>query len=186
MTNPTRVTVAFDKMTADLSEKLSTDGDVSQSEIMRRALKFYSENKALEDAATKKKVHSYMDMLLSGEHVIIDVDHWLMFLRLIESSPDKEQFWKEHRELARTHWEQLKSKVHSTEDMLVRLEACNFYRLIKNGPNDFTLVLISEISKEFIKIFLEEYFSAMGAKVEIKENLTNLRVIIKPSGTARM
>lgn len=186
MTNPTRVTVAFDKLTADLLEKLSTDGDVSQSEIMRRALKFYSENKALEDAATKKKVHSYMDMLLSGEHVIIDVDHWLMFLRLIESSPGKEQFWKEHRELARTHWEQLKSKVHSTEDMLVRLEACNFYRLIKNGPNDFTLVLISEISKEFIKIFLEEYFSAMGAKVEIKENLTKLRVIVKPSGTARM
>jgi hypothetical protein len=186
MTNPTRVTVAFDKLTADLLEKLSTDGDVSQSEIMRRALKFYSENKALEEAATKKKVHSYMDMLLSGEHVIIDVDHWLMFLRLIESSPGKEQFWKEHRDLARTHWEQLKSKVHFTEDMLVRLEACNFYRLIKNGPNDFTLVLISEISKEFIKIFLEEYFSAMGAKVEIKENLTKLRVIIKPSGAVRM
>jgi hypothetical protein len=186
MTNPTRVTVAFDKLTAELLEKLSTDGDVSQSEIMRRALKFYSENKALEEPATKKKVHSYMDMLLSGEHVVIDVDHWLMFLRLIESSPQKEQFWKEHRELARTHWEQLKSKVHSTEDMLVRLEACNFYRLIKNGPNDFTLVLISELSKDFIKIFLEEYFSAMGAKVEIKENLTKLRVIIKPSGTGRV
>ena len=136
--------------------------------------------------ATKKKVHSYLDMLLSGEHVIVDVDHWLMFLRLIESSPQKEQFWKEHRELARTHWEQLKSKVHSTEDMLVGLEACNFYRLIKNGPNDFTLVLISEISKDFIRIFLEEYFAAMGVKVEIKENLTKLRVILKPSGTARL
>ena len=39
-----------------------------------------------------------MDMLLSGEHIILDVDHWLMFLRLIPSSPEKEQFWKEHRE----------------------------------------------------------------------------------------
>jgi hypothetical protein len=66
--------------------------------------------------------------------------------------------------------------------MLVRLEACNFYRLIKNGPNDYTLVLISELSKDFIKVFLEEYFSAMGAKVEIKENLTKLRVIVKPGG----
>ena len=87
MTNPTRVTVAFDKTTADLLEKLSTEGDVSQSEIMRRALKFYSENKALDDPVKKRKVHSYLDMLLSGEHVIVDVDHWLMFLRLIESSP---------------------------------------------------------------------------------------------------
>lgn len=124
-------------------------------------------------------------MLLSGEHMIVDVDHWLMFLRLIQSSPEKEQFWKEHRELARAHWEQLKTKVHSTEDMLVRLEACNFYRLIKNGSNDYTLVLISEVSKDFIRVFLEEYFAAMGAKVEVKENLTKLRVIIKPSVASR-
>jgi hypothetical protein len=186
MTNPTRVTVAFDKKTADLLEKLSTDTNVSQSEIMRRAIKFYSENKALDDALTKRKIQSYLDMLLSGEHVIIDVDHWLMFLRLIESSPQKEQFWKEQRELARTHWEQLKGKIHSTDDMLLRLEACNFYRLIKNAPNDFTLVLVSELSKDFIKIFLEEYFAAMGAKVEIKENLTKLRVILKSTSTSRL
>ncbi len=179
MTNPTRITVAFDKPTADLLEKISTEADVSQSEIMRRALKFYSENKALEDPATKKKIASYQDMLLSGEHVIVDVDHWLMFLRLIESSPQKEQFWKEHKELARAHWEQLRGKVHSTEEMLTRLEACNFYRLIKNAPNDFTLVLVSEVSKDFIRIFLEEYSAAMGVKVEIKENLTKLRVTVK-------
>jgi hypothetical protein len=182
MPNPTRITVAFDKTTADLLEKISTEADASQSEIMRRALKFYSENKTQEDPTIKKKIHSYMDMLLSGEHVIVDVDHWLMFLRLIQSSPDKEQFWKEHRELARAHWEQLKGKVYTTEDMLSRLENCNFYRLIKNGPNDFTLVLVSEFSKDFIRIFLEEYFAAMGVKVEIKENLTKLRVILKPNG----
>ncbi len=183
MTNPTRITVAFDKATADLLEKISTEADASQSEIMRRAIKFYSENKIQDDIVIKKKIRAYIDMLLSGEHVIVDVDHWLMFLRLIETSPMKEQFWKEHRDLARAHWEQLKGKVHTTEDMLTRLEACNFYRLIRNSPNDYTLVLVSEVSKDFIRIFLEEYFTAMGVKVEIKENLTKLRVILKPSGT---
>ncbi len=182
MTNPTRVTVAFDKPTADLLEKISTEDDVSQSEVMRRAIKFYSENKTLEDVQIKRKVHAYQDMLLNGEHIIVDVDHWLMFLRLIETSPQKEQFWKEHRELARAHWEQLKSKVHTTEDMLARLENCNFYRLTKNAQNDYTLVLVSEVSKDFIRIFLEEYFAAMGVKVEIKENLTKLRVTLKPAG----
>ncbi|MCW4001325.1 MAG: ribbon-helix-helix protein, CopG family [Candidatus Bathyarchaeota archaeon] len=182
MANPTRITVAFDKPTADLLEKISTEAQASQSEIMRRAIKFYSENKALEDPAVKKKIRQYQDMLLTGEHIILDVDHWLMFLQLIASSPQKDQFWKEHREVARSHWEQLKT-VHSTEDMLTRLEACNFYRLIKNAPNDYTLVLVSEVSKDFIRIFLEEYFAAMGAKVEIKENLTKLRVILKPNGS---
>ena len=118
MVNPTRVTVAFDKTTADLLEKISTEAQVSQSEVMRRALKFYNENKALEDPATKKKIHSYMDMLLNGEHVIVDVDHWLMFLGLIATSPEKEKFWSDHREVARAHWEQLKTKVHSPEEML--------------------------------------------------------------------
>ena len=181
MVNPTRITVAFDKTTADLLEKISTESEVSQSEVMRRALKFYNENKVLEDPANKKKIHGYMDMLLGGEHVILDVDHWLMFLSLIASSPEKEKFWNEHKEVARAHWEQLKTKVHSPEEMLIRLEICNFYRLTKNAPNDYTLVLVSETSKDFIKIFLEEYFSAMGVKAEIKENLTKLRVTIKPS-----
>jgi len=182
MVNPTRITVAFDKTTANLLEKISTEGQVSQSEIMRRALKFYNENKALEDPTTKKKIHAYLDMLLTGEHIILDVDHWLMFLRLIASSPDKETFWKEHKEVARAHWEQLKTKVHSPEEMLNRLEICNFYRLTKNAPNDYTLVLVSEVSKDFIRIFLEEYFSAMGVKAEIKENLTKLRVTVKTVG----
>lgn len=179
--NPTRVSVAFDKTTADLLSKMSTEANVSQSEVMRRALKFYYENKPLEDPVIQKKIHSYMDMLLSGEHVILDVDHWLMFLRLIGSSPEQEQFWKEHKEVARAHWEQLKAKVHSPEEMLLRLEICNFYRLTKNAPNDFTLVLVSEDSKAFIRVFLEEYFAAMGVKAEIKENLTKLRVTIKPA-----
>jgi Arc/MetJ-type ribon-helix-helix transcriptional regulator len=164
-------------------EKISADAQVSQSEIMRRALKFYSENKALEDAATKKKIQAYLDMLLSGEHVIVDVDHWLMFLGLIATSPEREKFWSAHKELARAHWEQLKTKVHSPEEVLFRLEICNFYRLTKNAPNDFTLVLVSETSKDFIRIFLEEYFAAMGVRAEIKENLTTLRVTIKPTNS---
>ena len=180
MVNPTRITVAFDKTTAELLEKISNDDHVSQSEIMRRAIKFYNENKPLEDPTVKKKLHSYLDMMLTGEHIIVDVDHWLMFLSLIATSPQKDQFWKEHREVARAHWEQLKGKVHSTEDMLVRLETCNFFRLTKNASNDFTLVLVSEDSKDFIRIFLEEYFAAMGVLVEIKENLAKLRVTVKP------
>ena len=185
MVNPNRITVAFDKQTADLLEKISTEAHLSQSEIMRRAIKFYSENKPLEDPATKKKVHYYLEMLLSGEHIILDVDHWLMFLRLIATSPEKDAFWTEHREVARAHCEQLKYNVHSPEELLGRLEICNFFRLIKNASNDYTLVLASEISKDFIRIFLEEYFAAMGVGVEIKENLTKLRVTIKP-GTTRL
>jgi hypothetical protein len=69
--------------------------------------------------------------------------------------------------------------VLTAEELLTRLEACNFFRMIKNSKNDFTLVLGSELSKTFVKIFLEEYFAGMGVKAEIKENLTKLRVTVE-------
>jgi len=179
MLNPTRVTVTFDKATANILERIAQETNASQSEVVRRALKLYNENRALEDPRIAEQVHSYMDLLLNGEHVVLDVDHWLLFLRLIESSPNKENFWKEHRAVARSHWDQLKTKIRTPEDLLMRLEACNLFRLKKNGDNDFTLILASELSKEFVRLFLDEYFAAMGIKAQVTENFTKLRVLTK-------
>jgi len=178
--NPTRVTVAFDETIAKLLDKLCDETKLSQSEIMRRALKGYEQNRHLEDPTTAKQVQMYMDLLMKGEHVILDIDHWLVFLGLIDSSPEKERFWAEHREVARAHAEQLRTTINSGEELLMRLETCNFFRLSKNGQRDFTLVLLSEHSKDFVRVFLEEYFSAMGIKAEIKQNFTKLRVTFKP------
>ncbi len=178
--NTTRITVAFDPSTTNLLEKMRKETGFSQSEIVRRALRFYNENRLMHDSAVRKKIYAYVDLLLNGEHVILDIDHWLLFLRLVESSPAEDKFWKEHRDVARSHTEQLKTKVHTVKELLIRLETCNFFRLIENSQNDFTLVLGSELPKKFIKVFLEEYFSGMSAKIEIKENLTKLRVIIEP------
>jgi len=177
--NPTRITVAFDQSTANLLEKISKEAGLSQSAIMRRALRFYYENRVIDDAVIRKKIYTYMDLLLNGEHVIVDVDHWLLFLKLVESCPSSEQFWEEHRDVARSHREQLKTKVRTAEELLTRLEACNFFRVTKNSDEDFTLVLGSELPKTFVRIFLEEYFAEMGVKAEIKENFAKLRVTVK-------
>ncbi|HYB92831.1 MAG TPA: CopG family transcriptional regulator, partial [archaeon] len=64
-------------------------------------------------------------------------------------------------------------------DILKRLEACNFFRLTKNSENDFTLVLGSKTAMKFVKIFIEEYLSAIGIKAEIKENIAKIRVTAK-------
>ncbi|MEM2911556.1 MAG: ribbon-helix-helix protein, CopG family [Candidatus Bathyarchaeia archaeon] len=176
---PIRVTVAFDPPTASLLEKLSHEEGLSQSEIMRRALRFFNENKALADHVVNRKVRSYMELLLNGEHVILDVDHWILFLRVIEFLPENEKFWNEHRKIAQSHREQLKSKVNTVESLLVRLEDCNFFKIVKNAENDFTIILISELSKKFVRLFLEEFLSGMGVKFEIKENLAKLSLRFK-------
>lgn len=177
--SPTRITAAFDQSTANLLERISKEAGLSQSEIIRRALRFYYENRVIDDDAIRKKIYTYMDLLLNGEHVIVDVDHWLLFLKLVESCPSSDQFWKQHRDVARSHREQLKNKVRTAEELLARLEACNFFRVTKNSEKDFTLVLGSELPRTFIKIFLEEYFAGIGFKAEIKENFAKLRVIVE-------
>ena len=116
MKNPTRITIALDDETSGLIEKMKKEKKVSQSELVRQALLFYHENKDIADVPVRKKIRFYMDMLLSSEHIILDVDHWLLFLNLAESLPEKEYFWEKCREVARSHAEQLKNKVHSMED----------------------------------------------------------------------
>jgi Arc/MetJ-type ribon-helix-helix transcriptional regulator len=176
MKNPVRITVALDDETNTLIEKMKKEMKASRSELLRDALRFYYENRKIADVSMRNKLDYYIDMLLSGEHVILDVDHWLLFLNLVESSPEKEYFWEKCREVARSHAEQLKHKVCSLEDLLERLEACNFFRITKNSENDFTLVLGSEITRKFVRTFIEEFLSVMGLKAEIKENITKIRI----------
>jgi len=60
--------------------------------------------------------------------------------------------------------------------LLKRLETCNFFKLNKTSKNEFTLILGSDIPKEFVKTELEEIFTGMGFQVEIKEDFSKLRV----------
>lgn len=61
-------------------------------------------------------------------------------------------------------------------DVLARLAACNFYTLRKVSEEEFVLVMNSELTKKFVKTFLEEVFAVLGCKVEIKEDLAKLRI----------
>ncbi len=90
-----------------------------------------------------------------------------------------------NRQVARSHREQLKCNVNSPDEFLKRFELCTFLRLVKDASSDFTLVLAWEISKDFIRIFLDKHFAAMGFRVEIKENITKFRVEVKHISTVR-
>jgi hypothetical protein len=178
--NPTRITLAIDEETNKLFEQIKKETGISKSELIRRALKFYLRNESIMRGLADKKVYSYLDMLPSGEHIILDVDHWLLFLKLIDTSPEKENFWENCREIARAHGEQLQHKVSSVEELLERLEACNFFKVMRDSKDSYTLLLGSDIPKKFIRIFLEEVFACMGFKGELKEDLAKIRVKTLP------
>ena len=176
MKPPERITIAMDEDTFGTFKKMKDELGISQSELMREALKFYSKHKTLFEFIDDKKVYTHAEMLSAGEHIILDIDHWLLFLSFVESHPDKEKFWELHREVCQAHAEQFKHKFYRTEHILKRLETCNFFKLNKTTKNEFTLVLGSDVPKKFVKTELEEIFGGMGFRVEIKEDFSKLRV----------
>ncbi|MBE0516614.1 MAG: CopG family transcriptional regulator [Methanophagales archaeon] len=176
MTALERITVAMDEKTAEMMKKMRDELGTSQSELIRQALKFYGKYRLLIESQEDKKMYTYAEMLKVGEHVIVDIDHWLLFLRFIETHPEKEKFWELNKPIYEAHAEQFKHKSYRVEDVLKRLEACNYFTLNKVSKNDYTLILSSEMLKKFVKTLLEETFSGMGFKVDIREDLAKLRV----------
>ncbi len=178
MKKPIRVTVALDEESYNIFNSLRDELNISQSELVRRIIKFYSAYRSLE-SYDSEKIMIYIEMLAEGEHVILDIDHLITFLRFIESHPDREEFWKIHRDIAKAHAEQFKGK--DVEYVLRRLEACNFFRINRIGKDEWTLILVNEVTKNFVRIFLEEVFRDMGFDFDVRENLTKLRLKIKKS-----
>ncbi|HUV79944.1 MAG TPA: ribbon-helix-helix protein, CopG family [Candidatus Bathyarchaeia archaeon] len=83
MKAPERITIAMDEETFELFKKTKEELRVSQSELMREALKFYSKHKTLFEFIEDKKVYTHAEMFSTGEHIVLDIDHWLLFLRFI-------------------------------------------------------------------------------------------------------
>jgi hypothetical protein len=176
MRQPDRVTISLDDETAELFQKVKRESKSSQSELMRAALKFYEKYRALHEAVNADKVSTYVELLAGGEHIVLDIDHWFLFLSFMESHPDKERFWELHRAICAAHAEEFKSKQCKAEQVLKRLEACNFFKVSEASAGAVTVVLGPEVTRRFVKTELEGILARMGFEVGIKEDLAKLRL----------
>jgi predicted transcriptional regulator len=170
-----RITIALDEEISKIVDEMREELDVSQSELIRRAIKFYNKYREPLEKVDNFQLESYLNMLPEGEHIILDVDHWLAFLDLAE---DNKEFWDIHESVAKAHAETLPKKFKNPIEILKRLEVCNFYTLSSESPQDHTLMLGTDKAKRFIKTFLEEVIPEMGFNIEIKEGITKLRIKI--------
>lgn len=176
-----RVTIALDEKTHNLLREIKEESEFSQSEVFRKSLLFYHKYKKLigdGNGEAQNRISTYLEMLSNGEHIILDVDHYLWFLKFIEKSPQREEFWEYHKKISKAHAEEFSHNVNinTVSEVVSRLEACNFFKIIQESPNRFTLLLGSDIPKNFIKIFLEEVLNGMGFKAKIKEDFAKLRI----------
>jgi len=179
-----RITVALDDYTNELLSDLKEESACSQSEIVRNAIQFYHKFKKILDNSKNgvaTRFNTYLELLSQGEHIILDVDHYLSFLKFVEESPNQETFWKINKSIGKAHAEEFSHdlEISTVHKVVERLEACNFFKIVKDSSNRYTLLLGSDIQKNFIKTFLEEVLNGMGFKVQIKEGFSKLKIILK-------
>ncbi len=177
-----RLTISIGSDMKEMLRKYKRLTGKSHSEIVREALRSHFEH--LEEMRydfNPERARLYYEMLAGGEHVILDIDHWILFLRELNSANDS-AFWEDHRRVARSHAEQFRQRRIPPAEVLRRLEACNFFTLSRSSDRDFTLVLSSEVTKRFIKTFLEEVFAGMGIEVEVREDYSKLRLRLLDPG----
>ena len=174
-----KITFGLDESTSRIFQDLKKETKLNQSEIVRKAIKFYYQHRELMDEYEGEKIETYIQLLIGGEHIILDIDHWILFLTLTNELDDDDKFWADHKKVALSHAEQLPRKIQSVEGFLKRLEACNFFKLNRVHENEFTLIMSTDMTKKFIKTLLEDVFKGMGFKTEIKEDFAKLRVKVR-------
>ncbi|UOY10389.1 hypothetical protein MU439_01800 [Methanonatronarchaeum sp. AMET6-2] len=169
----------MDEDSQHLLNELKEEFDQNQSEVVRNALKFYSENRGFMESYGEERLKFYADMLFKGEHVILDMDHWILFLKYLTDLPGESDFWSEVRSVAESHAEQLEGTVDGPKEYLERIEACNFFKLNQTSEREFTLILNSNESRGFIKQLVENTLGGMGYDVEVSEGVSKLRVKVE-------
>jgi hypothetical protein len=168
----------MDTETANLLRNIEAHSGRSRSELIRNVLKFYDSHRILFENNVDESIYTRAEMLSAGEHIILDIDHWILFLIFIESHPEKERFWELHRRVCHSHAERFKNDNYDIDGVLKRFEMCNLFKLNKISDTDFTLVLNSHTPLKFLKVELEEIFSELGLNVDLRGYLSKLSVKI--------
>ncbi|MHA1269937.1 MAG: ribbon-helix-helix protein, CopG family [Candidatus Helarchaeota archaeon] len=178
MNKTSRITFSLNEDILEIINELKDDLKLSKSRLINTALTFYYNYRKYFEKIENYKILTYLDMLSTSEHIIIDIDHFILFLKLIE---DNEEFWKAHREIAKAHADQFAQKDQPIDSFFKRLEACNLFIMQMGSINCYTLLLGSEVHKKFIRIFLDEFFKKLKINVDIVESLSKIRIKIKNS-----
>ena len=173
---PTRITIAFTSGEEVLLKKLSKEMKVSVSELVRRATKFYCGYQNVLEGDMERKIRTYLDLLPNGEHQIIDIERWILFMKMVDTLPPDHEFWTSCMRIAKDQAEEFKGKIGSPHAALERFGDCNWFRLQRNSEKEFLLVLNSEMSIRFVEFAMANLLSAMGYKADLTANSGKIRV----------
>lgn len=177
MTNE-RITASLDEDAAEALEDLTSRTGHGQSELVRKALRFYAANyqAATTDAGTK--LEDYHEMLSGGEHVLLDVDFLHCFLDYVadeDGNPDP-AFLEQADKVSDYHAREYQGEFETLDQLLEWLSLCGFLSVRRSDANRYHVVFPSEQIRWFMTRFIERSVAGLPFDIEIEEGLTKVLV----------
>ncbi|RLI78185.1 hypothetical protein DRP05_08020 [Archaeoglobales archaeon] len=123
-----RHSVFLDSRTETKLDFLLSKENTTKSELLRKAIALYYEIFCIDYPVDLEKIKTYAMLLCKGEHLIVDVAHWELFMSLSDHFDNI--FWEELHKIGKEHGEQWRNKVDFF-GFLELLEFCNWFSVIR-------------------------------------------------------
>ena len=172
-----RLCISLDDETYKTIEDLQKKTKTSKADVIRKVINNHNEQNRLFKNVDTETMMIYLDYLVSGEHVIVDIDLLCAIFDSLESVSD--DFWDKIRESGEAHARQYYMKGMKTlQDILFYISKSNLFRLKMESPNYFTLILFapSKCIRKFIKVFLEGVFINQMINVQFTESIDKITI----------
>ena len=172
-----RLCISLDDETYKTIEDLQKKSKTSKADVIRKVINNHDQQNRLFNNADSETMMIYLDYLLSGEHVIIDVDLLCAIFDSLESVSN--DFWDKVRESGEAHARQYYMKgMRTLQDILFYISKSNLFRLKMEAPNYFTLILFapSKCVRKFLKLFLEGVFKNQMINVQFTESIDKITI----------
>jgi len=104
-----RHSVFLDSRTETKLDFLLSKENTTKSELLRKAIALYYEIFCIDYPVDLEKIKTYAMLLCKGEHLIVDVAHWELFMSLSDHFDNI--FWEELHKIGKEHGEQWKTRL---------------------------------------------------------------------------
>ena len=172
-----RVTVSLDGDAKAALDGLVERTGEGQSEVVRRALRFYATNVEVAEATeTGENLTAYHQMLSGGEHVLLDVDFFHAFLDNADPDDPDDEFIETIDRVSEYHAHEYAERFDDAGDLLNWLSVCGFLTVRSSDEGTYHVVFPSEAMRWFMTRFIRKSTTEVPFEVEIEESLSKVLV----------
>lgn len=177
-----RVTVSLDDDSREALGELTSRTGQGNSELVRRAIKFYAANFDAATSSTDVDLERYHRMLVSGEHALLDIDFLHVLLTNVRNDDGTwpEEFVEDVDTVAGYHAKEYEEQFTELKELLDWLSVCGFLTVRESREKTYHVVFPTEDLKWFMLRFIRLSTIDLPFDLDIEEGVSKVLITERP------